>query len=74
MVASRVRRHKAENPPKLEPRVVRAALCLRGETLADVAHRHGVRRQMVDKLLRGHRPGRSGKSAAIMRELREVAG
>ncbi len=57
----------------LDARRVRAGLMMHGKTLSSLAREYGVKRPLLMQIINGERPARSGKSAAIRRQLEEVA-
>jgi hypothetical protein len=52
---------------------VRAGLMMHGKTLKSFARDHQVSRTLLVQIIKGERPARSGKSAALRRKLEEVA-
>ncbi len=73
MVSTVTRSGNGKKSLKLNAQRVRGALMMQGLTFSALAAKHGVSRQMVWKLARGLRPGRCGKSAAVMKSLQEAA-
>lgn len=59
---------------KPKPLKARAALLLQGHSVASFAREHGVSRQLVQKIIHGRRPARSGKSAAVLAAIQKAKG
>lgn len=65
MVATRTSQNNAKSRHEAKTLKLRAALLLRGHTIASFARKHGATRQLVQKIIHGKRPARSGRSATI---------
>lgn len=72
-MVNQVASHKKQKRPRQEQLRIRAGLIMIGHTAKSFAKANGVSTCLVSRLITGHRPGRSGRSAALNRKLAQLA-